>query len=97
VRTGSLCTRKEEPVGWCQYGSKEELPRIDNSRKYRGLAPRRRHTETLEESLALRFFKKCRKTRDSERCVEAALEVIRKKEGARRAYPSLAGKLGFRK
>src|SRR5215469_14220245 len=27
-----------EPVGWCQYGPQEELPRMDNSRKYRQLA-----------------------------------------------------------
>jgi len=24
-----------EPVGWCQYGPKEELARIDNNRTYR--------------------------------------------------------------
>ena len=28
-----------EAVGWCQYGPREELPRFDNSRKYRGLVP----------------------------------------------------------
>jgi GNAT superfamily N-acetyltransferase len=28
-----------EPVGWCQYGLREELPRIDDDPNYRGLAP----------------------------------------------------------
>ena len=36
---GILVYSKGEPVGWCQYGSKEELPRIDNDRSYRGLDP----------------------------------------------------------
>jgi len=27
------------PIGWCQYGSKEELPRIDAGRNYRKLEP----------------------------------------------------------
>ena len=31
---GILVYAEGEPVGWCQYGLKEELPRIDNSRKY---------------------------------------------------------------
>jgi GNAT superfamily N-acetyltransferase len=26
-----------EPVGWCQYGPREELPRIDSSRKYQSI------------------------------------------------------------
>lgn len=26
-----------EPVGWCQYGPREELPRLDHSRAYRGI------------------------------------------------------------
>ena len=37
---GILVYAKGEPVGWCQYGPREELPRIDNRRKYRGLAPK---------------------------------------------------------
>src|SRR5207244_13016536 len=28
------------PVGWCQYGGQEELPRIDARRTYRKVAPR---------------------------------------------------------
>ncbi len=33
---GVLVYLKGTPVGWCQYGPKEELPRIDNNRKYQG-------------------------------------------------------------
>jgi GNAT superfamily N-acetyltransferase len=29
----------ERPVGWCQYGAKEELPRIDAGRGYRKVEP----------------------------------------------------------
>lgn len=36
---GILVYVKGEPVGWCQYGPRDELPRIDNKRIYQGLAP----------------------------------------------------------
>jgi len=36
---GVLVYSRGEPVGWCQYGPKEELPRIDAKRNYRGLNP----------------------------------------------------------
>jgi len=29
----------ESPVGWCQYGRREELPRIDAGRNYRKIEP----------------------------------------------------------
>ncbi len=29
-----------EPVGWSQYGPREELPRMDHTRSYRGISPR---------------------------------------------------------
>lgn len=35
---GILVYSDGEPVGWCQYGLCDELPRIDNSSRYRGLA-----------------------------------------------------------
>lgn len=34
---GILVFHGEEPVGWCQYGRPEELPRIDAGRKYRAI------------------------------------------------------------
>lgn len=38
---GILVYANGEAVGWCQFGRREELPRIDNRRPYRGLAPDR--------------------------------------------------------
>lgn len=35
---GILVYSGGEPAGWCQYGPKEELPRIDHGRKYRKLS-----------------------------------------------------------
>ena len=35
---GILVYAKGEPVGWCQYGPREELSRIDNKRNYRELS-----------------------------------------------------------
>jgi len=34
---GILVYAGDQPVGWCQYGLKEELPRIDAGRNYRKL------------------------------------------------------------
>ena len=36
---GILVYSNGEPVGWCQYGSREELPRFDNDPSYRRLDP----------------------------------------------------------
>lgn len=35
---GILVYAKDEPVGWCQFGAREELPRADHTIKYRKLA-----------------------------------------------------------
>jgi ribosomal protein S18 acetylase RimI-like enzyme len=35
---GILVYSDGEPIGWCQYGVKEELPRIDNAPQYRKLS-----------------------------------------------------------
>ncbi len=36
---GVLVYRDGEPVGWCQFGRREDLPRIENGRRYRSAAP----------------------------------------------------------
>lgn len=36
---GILVYSNREPVGWCQYGRADELPRIDDDPNYRGLEP----------------------------------------------------------
>ncbi len=35
---GVLVYRDGEPVGWCQFGRREDLPRIERGRNYRSLA-----------------------------------------------------------
>jgi len=35
---GILVYAGEDPIGWCQFGLSEELPRTDSSRKYRRLS-----------------------------------------------------------
>lgn len=35
---GILVYSDGEPIGWCQYGLREELPRIDNRPEYRKLS-----------------------------------------------------------
>jgi len=35
---GILVFDRTEPIGWCQYGPMEELPRIDAGRKYRKIS-----------------------------------------------------------
>jgi GNAT superfamily N-acetyltransferase len=77
---GILVYAEEEPVGWCQYGPREELPRIDNSRKYRGLAPER-GTERLWRITCFAVLKEWRKRGVASVALKAALEAIRKKGG----------------
>lgn len=35
---GILVYHRGRPIGWCQYGLREELPRVERGRKYRALA-----------------------------------------------------------
>jgi len=35
---GLIVYADDEPVGWCQYGRSEELPRMDHNRNYRRIA-----------------------------------------------------------
>ncbi len=77
---GILVYAKGEPVGWCQYGPKEELPRFDNSRNYRGLGPER-GKEKLWRITCFVVDKKYRKRGAASAALKAALEAIRKKGG----------------
>jgi ribosomal protein S18 acetylase RimI-like enzyme len=36
---GIIVYKSETPVGWCQFGPRDELPRIDEGRNYRKLDP----------------------------------------------------------
>ncbi len=84
---GILVYANGEPVGWCQYGSKEELPRIDNNPGYRKLA-----TEGAPSRLwRITCFvvdRRFRKRGVASIALKAALEAIRKRGGGLvEAYP----------
>ncbi|HEX4542310.1 MAG TPA: GNAT family N-acetyltransferase, partial [Candidatus Acidoferrum sp.] len=84
---GILVYAEAEPVGWCQYGPSEELPRMDNTRKYRGLAPEG-GTERLWRITCFAVLKKWRKRGVAGAALKAALEAIRKRGGGLvEAYP----------
>jgi len=84
---GILVYAKGEPIGWCQFGPKEELPRIDNNPSYRRHAP----AGGLKGLWRITCFvvdKNRRKRGVAGVALKAALEVIRKKGGRLvEAYP----------
>lgn len=83
---GILVYDKGEPVGWCQYGPREELPRIDNMRIYKGLAPQ--GAGKLWRITCFAVLKPYRKRGVATAALEAALEAIRRKGGGLvEAYP----------
>jgi ribosomal protein S18 acetylase RimI-like enzyme len=69
-----------EPVGWCQYGKREELPRLDHNRNYRNLPPKK-GTEELWRITCFVVDKNHRKSGVASTALKAALESIRKKGG----------------
>ncbi len=77
---GILVYADGEPVGWCQYGPREELPRVDNSRKYRNLAPEDSR-ERLWRITCFVVDKKYRKSGVASAALNTALESIRNKGG----------------
>lgn len=70
-----------EPVGWCQFGRKEELPRIDNGRKYRERAPQAGKDATLWRIPCFAVLKGHRKRGVASFALGAALEAIRERGG----------------
>jgi GNAT superfamily N-acetyltransferase len=84
---GVLVYAKGEPVGWCQYGLEEELPRIGNNRSYRKLATVG-HTQRLWRITCFVVNRKYQKRRVASVTLKAALNAIRKKGGGQvEAYP----------
>jgi ribosomal protein S18 acetylase RimI-like enzyme len=84
---GILVCAKGEPVGWCQYGSQGELPRIDNKRHYRAL-PLEDSTKKLWRITCFVTDKKHRRRGVASAALKTALESIRKKGGGVvEAYP----------
>lgn len=93
---GILVYRNGEPVGWCQYGRREELPRIDNSRNYRQFATDP-GSVNLWRITCFVVHRKYRKRGIATAALKAALESIRKKGGGVvEAYPLIDWKELFR-
>jgi GNAT superfamily N-acetyltransferase len=83
---GILVYANGVPVGWCQYGPREELPRIDNKPIYRGLAPDA--GVKLWRITCFAVMKSYRKRGVASAALEAALESIwRQGGGLVEAYP----------
>lgn len=83
---GILVYANGVPVGWCQYGPREELPRIDNQRIYRGLAPDA--GVKLWRITCFAVMKPYRRRGVASAALEAALESIRRQGGGLvEAYP----------
>jgi GNAT superfamily N-acetyltransferase len=75
-----------EPVGWCQYGPKEELPRIDAGTKYRRLSLD--VDESLWRVTCFCVDRRFRNRRVASVALAAALRSIRAKGGRTvEAYP----------
>ena len=73
----------EEPVGWCQFGPREELPRIERKRGYEAAGE-----ESLWRVTCFFIDKDHRKRGVAREALRAAIEVM-KREGAKtvEAYP----------
>jgi len=77
---GILVYSDREPVGWCQYGPREELPRIDNSRNYRNLASEE-DRQRLWRITCFVVDKNFREKGVASAALRAAIESIRNKGG----------------
>jgi ribosomal protein S18 acetylase RimI-like enzyme len=88
---GILVYARREPVGWCQYGPREELPRIDTSRKYRFCAKKAVPGSDGLKLWRITCFAVLRTHRRrgvASRALDAALQAIRAKGGGVvEAYP----------
>jgi len=84
---GILVYADGKPIGWWQFGSQQELHRIDNSRNYKGLALKS-HAKELWRITCFVVDKKYRKRGVASLALNAALEAIRSKGGGIvEAYP----------
>jgi ribosomal protein S18 acetylase RimI-like enzyme len=84
---GILVYSKGEAVGWCQYGPGEELPRVDNTIKYRKLALEG-GKDQLWRITCFVVDERYRHKGVASAALRAALEAIRKKGGGVvEAYP----------
>jgi ribosomal protein S18 acetylase RimI-like enzyme len=77
---GVIVYANGEPVGWCQYGPREELPRVDHGRNYRDLAPKDK-VERLWRITCFVVDKNYRKSGVASTALRAALDGIRNRGG----------------
>ncbi len=83
----------ETPIGWCQYGVKDELPRIDAGRGYRKVEPEV-GAEKLWRITCFFVDKEHRGKGVAKIALHAALESIKKKGGGIvEAYPVVSKKM----
>lgn len=85
---GVLVYHAGAAVGWCQFGPREELPRIERGRKYRALAEELRRPPTWRITC---FFvdRPFRRTGVARFALHAALEAIQRHGGGLvEAYPA---------
>ena len=86
---GILVYARHEPVGWCQYGPIEELPRIDNNPIYRKVAPED-GARRLWRITCFVVDRRYRRRGVASAALKAALQAIRTKGGGLvEAYPIL--------
>ena len=84
---GILVYSKGEPVGWCQYGPREELPRFDNYRSYQRPA-RESGAKRLWRITCFTVDRKHRQRGVASAALKAALQAIRDGGGGIvEAYP----------
>ncbi len=84
---GILVYSDGEPIGWCQYGPKEELPRIDNRPGYRRLAPEQVDKEVWRITCFV-VDKRYRRSGVATTALKAALDSIERRGGGLvEAYP----------
>lgn len=84
---GIVVYRDDTPVGWCQYGLKKELPRIDASSKYKSLGLE--NNEKLWRVTCFFVDRHNRRRGIGRFALNAALDSIKKKGGGIvEAYPS---------
>jgi GNAT superfamily N-acetyltransferase len=75
------------PIGWCQFGRRDELPRIDRTRKYRAAATRGL-PENLWRITCFAVDRKHRRQGVAAAALAGALEAIaRRGGGVVEAYP----------
>lgn len=76
-----------EPVGWCQYGPREEIPRVDSMRRYKALG-RDVGGKKLWRISCFSVARGYRKKGVASRGLEAALASIKRRGGGVvEAYP----------